>query len=217
MRLFFDLDGTLIDPFPGITQSIQYALRELGYPVPPAESLRGCIGPPLRESLAQLMPGAAEEQLACGIEKYRARFRRVGIYENQLYPGIVEALRQLRQSGHSLSIATSKPTIFARQIIAHHGLDEFFQVIEGSELDGTRSDKRELLAHLLKRPHPAAGPVVMIGDRLYDMVAAKFNQVTGVGVLWGYGSREELTTAGASVLIETPPALPASLARAFPD
>jgi phosphoglycolate phosphatase len=207
MNVLFDLDGTLTDSSPGITKCIQYALTELGYPAPPVESLRWCLGPPLKQSFATLL--APDSQLAdVALEKYRERFSTVGLFENSVYPGIEEALNDLSRRGHSLYVATSKPRVYAERIIEHFGLTKYFRSVDGSELDGTRTDKAELIAYILKRESIAATGAVMIGDREHDMIGAVKNQVRGIGVLWGYGSREELEKAGADACIASPKELP---------
>jgi len=196
MHLLFDLDGTLTDPFPGITNCIQHALACLGRPTPSAESLRWCIGPPLKDSLITIL-GPLHGHLADeALTRYRERFGSIGLYENDVYPDIEPILGELRRFGHSLSVATSKPSVFAERIIQHFGLSEYFDRIDGSELDGTRSDKAALIDHILKRDAINPNNVVMIGDREHDMLGARQNGVAGLGVLWGYGSREELEVAG---------------------
>jgi phosphoglycolate phosphatase len=213
MHLLIDLDGTLTDPFPGITRCIQFALDSLGLPVPLADSLRWCIGPPLQESFAILL-GTSNEHLAnLALTKYRERFSTLGRFENQVYPGIESALAELNDCGHSLLIATSKPRIFARPILDHFRLAKYFRSIDGSELDGTRKDKTELIAHILQRDGIAAADAIMIGDREHDIIGARQNRVAGLGVLWGYGSREELESAGACACIRHPTDLAAAVSQ----
>ena len=204
MHLLIDLDGTLTDPFPGITKCIQHALASLGRPVPPAENLRWCIGPPLRQSFVTLL-GREHEDLADEVlAKYRDRFGTIGLFENSVYPGIEPALDELNASGHALSVATSKPTVYARRIIDHFGLGKYFRSVNGSELDGPLADKSSLIAHILKREPIAPNDAVMIGDREHDMTGARRNHVAGLGVLWGYGSIEELEAAGACACAASP-------------
>jgi phosphoglycolate phosphatase len=204
MHLLFDLDGTLTDPFPGITKCIQNALTSLGQPMPSAESLRWCIGPPLKNSFLRLL-GPLHEHLADeAVARYRERFGSVGLFENSVYPGIEQTLEDLKNCGHSLSVATSKPFVFAERIIQHFGLSRYFHSVYGSELDGTRSDKAQLIDHILKREQIDPSSVVMIGDREHDMIGASHNSVAGLGVLWGYGTREELEAAGASACAAAP-------------
>ena len=159
--------------------------------------------------------GKANAHLAsAALTKYRERFRTVGLFENSIYPGIEAALDELRRGGHSLAVATAKPTVFARRIIEHFGLTCFFDSVDGSELDGSRADKAELIQYLLCRDRIACSNAVMIGDREHDMVGARKNGVVGIGALWGYGSKTELENAGACVCVETPQHL-ASAVRAI--
>lgn len=209
MRVLFDLDGTLTDPFVGITSSIQHALRKLGRVAPPADGLRWCIGPPLDESFLTLL-GTSDRELALeALRLYRERFGREGLFENKLIPGIVECLVELCDEGHTLSVATSKPTVFAKRIIDHFELRRFFCRVDGSELDGTRCNKASLIEYVLERDRLKPAEVVMIGDREHDMIGASANEVRGIGVLWGYGSEDELQSSGACQCVELPNQLPA--------
>ncbi len=203
MRLFLDLDGTLTDPKDGITRSIRHALLSLGLSAPAEDELTWCIGPPLAESLTTLA-GGDPALGARALALYRERFGTVGLYENAVYPGIPEALEALRATGARLYLATSKPHVYARRIVAHFGLDRWLDGLFGSELDGTRTHKPELLAHALAGTGAAGEPAAMIGDRRHDVEGARANRIGSVGVLWGYGGREELTRAGADLLAEHP-------------
>lgn len=203
--IFFDLDGTLTDPKPGITGSIQYALEKLGRKVPAQDELTWCIGPPLRASFAMLLGG--EEYADRAIELYRERFGTVGLFENSVYPDIAEVLAALRATPRRMFVATSKPHVFATRIIAHFGLSEHFDHVFGSELDGTRVNKVELLAYALEQTGADPASAVMIGDRSHDVIGAKRNGIRAVGVTYGYGSAEELREAGASELCATPRAV----------
>lgn len=200
--LFFDLDGTLTDPRPGIVGSIQHALRELGRPVPPEEDLLWCIGPPLKASFETLLQGAADVDRAVAL--YRERFSDVGLFENRVYDGIPELLEALAGQDFELHVATSKPHVFAERIVRHFGLDRYLGSVFGAELTGERTDKGELIAHALESCAAASEAVTMIGDRSHDMVGARKNAVRAVGVLYGYGSRAELLDAGADALAGTP-------------
>lgn len=204
MHFLFDLDGTLTDPFEGITGCIRYALSELGYSPPPREELRWCIGPPLRSSFAKLVGTDDPIHLDMCLAKYRERFSTIGLYENRLIDGMVDVLNSLQGDSHRLWVATSKPSVYARRIIEHFGLAPYFQSIHGSELDGTRTNKVELIAHLLRTEGISPDDAVMIGDREHDVIGAKANGLPAIGVLWGYGSREELLASGADVICETP-------------
>jgi phosphoglycolate phosphatase len=203
-HVLFDLDGTLTDPRPGLVGAIQYALQRLGRPVPPEESLLWCIGPPLRTSFAALLDTDEETHLARAIEFYRERYGTTGLYENQVYAGIPEALAILRTASVTLFVATSKPHVFARRIVEHFGLDSFFRQIYGSEFDGRHMDKRDLLRHILEQEGFAPGRALMVGDRGADMVGARVNGLWAGGVTYGYGSAEELRSAGAQVLFSAP-------------
>lgn len=209
--ILFDLDGTLTDPREGITRSIAYALGRMGLEPPPLDDLTFAIGPPLRRSLARLIGSEAEEAIERTLAFYRERFAEVGLFENAVYDGVAETLTELSGGGAALYVATSKPRVYAERIVRHFGLDAHFLAIHGCELDGTREDKRDLLAHLL--PHHAIDPrdAVMIGDRGADMIAARHHGVRAVGALWGYGSREELEAAGAHALCGLPREIPASV------
>lgn len=206
MNLLLDLDGTLTDPREGITRCIQHALARLGRPVPEQDQLLGCIGPPLHTSFVHLLDG--DEALADrAVGLYRERFAQVGLYENALYPGILPALDRLREQGAHLYLATSKPAVYARRIVSHFGLDDRLDGVFGSELDGTRTDKSDLLAWLIDRLGLGRDATIMIGDRKHDMIGARANRIHPVGVTWGYGSREELLQAGAATLLDDRQAL----------
>jgi phosphoglycolate phosphatase len=200
--IFFDLDGTLTDPKPGITRSIRYALQKLDHPtIPTEDELTWCIGPPLRSSFVKML---GEESADRAVALYRERFSDIGLYENRVYDGIGEVLTTLRQSGHRLFVATSKAHVFADRIIDHFGLRPHFSCVFGAELDGTRSDKSHLLTHALKETGVDPAKSLMIGDRSHDMVGAGNNGIKGIGVLYGYGSRDELISAGAMHVCATP-------------
>ncbi|MEM1433848.1 MAG: HAD hydrolase-like protein [Pseudomonadota bacterium] len=198
--VFFDLDGTLTDPKVGITRCIQYALERTGADVPDADSLEWCIGPPLQNSMAALV-GADRADRA--VQYYRERFSEVGWSENRLYPGILRALEQLKQSEIALYIATSKPEIYATRIADHFGLSSFFNTLYGAQLDGTNAEKTQLLGAALADVKPAT-TATMIGDRLHDVEGALANGMTAIGVSYGYGSRTELRDAGAHKIVDDP-------------
>jgi len=211
--LLFDLDGTLTDPREGITRSIAYALERMGLASPPLDELTFAIGPPLRRSLAALMGDETPARVERALAFYRERFADVGLFENAPYEGIAEVLGALAASGATLVVATSKPRVYAERIVRHFGLEMHFAAVHGCELDGTREDKRDLIAHLLPHHGFAAASAAMIGDRGADMVAARHHGLHAVGALWGYGSRAELEEAGALALCETPRGLAALLRR----
>lgn len=211
MHLLFDLDGTLTDPFHGITKSIQHALGSMGLEIPTADDLRWCIGPPLHDSFRALIDSTDPKLLAETLAHYRERYSTIGLFENELYPGIVDCLRELSQQGYSLRIATSKPTVFAKRIIDHFELTQYFSSVNGSELDGTRSDKTQLISHIIQRDQLNPNNVIMIGDRKFDMIGASNNDIRAIGVLWGFGSVEELQAAGARKCVAQSALLPAAI------
>jgi len=203
--IFIDLDGTLTDPKPGITGSIQYALGKLDRPIPPADELTWCIGPPLHGSLKKLL--GSDELADRALVLYRERFADVGLFENQVYPGIEDTLSTLARSGRRMFVATSKAHIYADRIIDHFNLRIYFERVFGAELDGTRSDKTELLRHAVQTVNVDPSQAIMIGDRSFDMVGARNNGMTAVGLLYGYGSEAELREAGAHHICATPQGL----------
>ncbi|MCK1637542.1 HAD family hydrolase [Bradyrhizobium sp. 157] len=203
--IYFDLDGTLTDPKPGITRSIQYALQRLDHhTIPTEDELTWCIGPPLRSSFVKLLGDHSADR---AVTLYRERFSDIGLYENGVYDGIDEVLTALRASGHRLFVATSKAHVFAERIVDHFGLRKHFERVFGAELDGTRVDKSHLLEYALKEVSVDPTKALMIGDRSHDMLGAKNNRMKGVGVLYGYGSRAELIEAGAHHVCATPGAI----------
>jgi phosphoglycolate phosphatase len=203
--IYFDLDGTLTDPKIGITRSIRHALIELGHHAPAEDELTWCIGPPLLPSLKTLT--GTDEQAELALKLYRQRFSEIGIYENGVYPDILDVLAALHGSGRRLFVASSKPAVYVERIIDHFRMRPFFERAFGSELDGTRTDKTELLTHALGATGVDPASATMIGDRRHDMIGARNNRMTAVGVTYGYGSREELVGSGAHHVCQTPRAL----------
>ena len=196
----FDLDGTLTDPGEGITNSVAYALRALGIEPPERRELYKFIGPPLAESFMRFY-GMDEAGAAEAVRLYRVYFSDRGIFENLVYPGIPETLRRLKEAGVRLTLATSKPTVYALRILERFELDGFFDETVGSELDGRRTNKEEVVRCALEH---CVGAAVMIGDRMHDILGGKANGIDTIGVLYGYGSKQELLEAGATRLAETP-------------
>lgn len=215
MHVLFDLDGTLTDPREGILNGLKYALESLGAPIPSDTALERYIGPPLQANFAALLETTDPTRIATAVHLYRQRYTAGGMFQNVVYPGITQTLTALQAQRVALYVATAKPTVQARQILEHFGLSHYFQAIYGSELDGTRTDKRDLIAYILADTAISPQQTVMVGDREYDMRGAVANRVTPVGVLWGYGSQQELTSAGASLLCDSPPALGEVLAAHF--
>jgi len=200
--LFFDLDGTLTDPKVGIVRCIGHALDALGVPVPADDDLLWCIGPPLRTSFAQMLGG--ETRVEQAIQLYRERFSTIGMFENAVYDGVPELLGTLNDRGHRLFVATSKPHVYAAQILDHFELSGFFERVFGAELDGVRADKTDLLAYAIRETKVQPETAWMIGDRKHDIIGARANAVNAVGVLYGYGSRDELEQADAHALVARP-------------
>lgn len=215
MNVFFDLDGTLTDSAAGITRCIAYALEKLGRPAASDESLRGCLGPPLQATLPKLLGSEDAELAAAALRLYRERFASIGIFENSVYPGVPDVLGELRSSGHRLFVSTSKPTVYAARILDHFDLRQHFAAIYGSELTGERTDKAELLGHILQEQEQCveAGSCVMVGDRRHDVIGARANGVRSIGALWGYGGEAELVEAGADAICQSPLELPDVLSR----
>ena len=208
--ILFDLDGTLTDNYLGIARSIVYALARLDVEPPDEATLRRCVGPPLRTSFAALLdtddPAAIEQAIAL----YRERFSEVGWRENVVYDGIPDALATLAAGARPMYLCTSKPEVYARRIVTLFGLGDHLSGVYGADLGGRLDDKVTLLAHLADREGLDASTAVMIGDRSHDVRAARMNGARAIGVLWGYGSAEEL--AGADAIVRTPAELVAALA-----
>jgi phosphoglycolate phosphatase len=204
MNILMDLDGTLTDPREGIVACIRHALEGVGHECPPDSEMLSYIGPPLHDSFGMLFGAGEAKKIARAIELYRERFSTVGMFENGVYPGIPEALAALQAPGVRLFVATSKPRIYAERIVEHYGLARYFGRVYGAELDGTRSKKADLIAHVLSTEALTPQETCMVGDRMHDMTGARANGVLPIGVLWGYGSREELLAAGAALLCEQP-------------
>ena len=202
--VLFDLDGTLTDPKIGITTCIQYALNQLNYESPQTDQLLWCIGPPLTVSFAKLLQTTDKVLIDRAITFYRDRFATVGLFENALYPQIPKTLKAIRAKGYQTFIATSKPHVFAKRIIEHFELTSLFDGIYGSELDGTRSDKAELIRHILLTENLIPAKTMMVGDRSHDTIGAKKNMVFAIGVTYGYGTEEELRMHGADLIAISP-------------
>jgi phosphoglycolate phosphatase len=207
--LLFDLDGTLTDNFLGIARSIVYALDRLGIETPSSAELRRCVGPPLRTTFAALLDTDEPDAIEQAIALYRERYSELGWRENVVYDGIPEALAALAASPRRLFLCTSKPEIYARRIVTLFGLAEHLDGIYGADLAGRHDDKAVLLAHIAATERFDASDAVMIGDRSHDLRAARANGARAIGVLWGYGSHEELASADA--VVRTPPELLAAL------
>ncbi|MDY4692881.1 MAG: HAD-IB family phosphatase [Blautia sp.] len=194
--ILFDLDGTLTESGEGITRSVQYALEKLGRPEENLEALRVFVGPPLLE---QFMKYAEldEKTARQAIEYYRERYSSVGIFENDLYPGIEDMLSRLKNKGYILAVSSSKPEYFVKKILKHFEIDQYFSEVVGSEMDGSRTSKAQVIEETLKRLHLEnhRDQVIMIGDREHDIYGARQEGLECVAVTYGYGTREELQAA----------------------
>ncbi len=204
MYLLFDLDGTLTDPGLGITNSVLYALEKFGVIPAAREELYPYIGPPLTDSF-QRYHGLTQEQAQQALGYYREYFSSRGLYENELYPGIEPLLRTLRQAGYTLIVATSKPEEFTHTILRYFGLDGYFAFVGGNTLDESRPTKTAVISYIREQyPDITGENTLMIGDRCYDIEGAHACGLPAVGVLYGYGSRQELEAAGADALAKAP-------------
>lgn len=204
--MLFDLDGTLTDPKVGITTCVQYALHSMGIEEPDLDKLLPFIGPPLKDSFMQFY-GMDEEQAGQAIEKYRERFQDTGIFENEVYKGIPQMLEELQNKGVQLAVASSKPTVFVNRILEHFDLKKYFRVVVGSELDGRRVNKDEIIHEALNKLFyykPIQKELVyMIGDRKFDVEGAREHRIECVAVTYGYGSIEELKEAKADYIVRS--------------
>ena len=214
MHLLFDLDGTLTDPKLGIVACLRYALGQLDIEIDADARLESCIGPPLRDSFRRLCGAdSSVERIETAVELYRERFATLGLFENRVYDGIPQCLEKLRLATATRHLATSKPTIYADQIVSHFRLGPHLDGVYGSELDGRLGDKTELIRHIIERENLTPRNTLMIGDRSFDMIGARNNGIRAIGVLWGYGGKAELKQAGADHLCASPLELPDLLSR----
>jgi phosphoglycolate phosphatase len=221
--ILFDLDGTLTNPKLGITSGVQHALKKFGIDEPNLAKLESFIGPPLRHTFMEQY-GLSEEDAKTAVSYYREYYDPIGWRQNEVYPGIPEALQTLRSAGYAIGLATSKPTVFAERILTHFDLRDAFSVVIGSNLDGTREDKAEVIAAALEQSGMAplvdgavhsrgqvgqgqGNFVVMVGDRKYDIIGGKKWGLYTVGVTYGFGSRDELEDAGPDHIVDHPLAL----------
>lgn len=198
--ILFDLDGTLTDPKEGITKCVQYALKAFGIERE-ADELMCFIGPPLKEQF-MAYANMNEEEAVKAVEKYRERFAPIGVFENRAYDGAVNMLGTLKDAGKILALATSKPQIFADQIIKKYGIEPYLSVSVGSELDGTRTRKSEVIEEAIRRLGADKEDCIMIGDREHDIIGAKEAGIKSVGVRFGYAAQGELENAGADYIVD---------------
>ncbi len=207
--LLFDLDGTLTDPVEGITKSVQYALGAKGIEEPDLKKLEIFIGPPLRDSFMEfygMTPEEAEEAVA----KYRERYMPVGVFENEIYPGIAEMLKRCKAAGKKLAVASSKPQILVEKVLQHFDIMQYFDIVMGCELDGTRGKKEEVVEEVLRLLELAdydkkvlKTEAVMIGDRKFDIAGGQLFGLATIGVRFGYAEEGELEAAGADYVVDT--------------
>lgn len=202
--ILFDLDGTLTDSGEGIMNAVRYTLERYEKEAT-EEELRSFIGPPLQTQFEQFLK-VSEEEGKRAVSIYREYYTKRGIYENKVYPGISDVLKQLKQAGFRLCIATSKPEKFAVQIAEHFNFAQYFDRIGGALMDGNRTKKREVIEYVLTEEQigDQREGILMVGDRKHDICGAKQTGLRSMGVLYGYGSQEELETAGADWIVETP-------------
>lgn len=206
--VLFDLDGTLTDPFEGISNSVIYALKKFGIAAPDKPLLKKFIGPPLTESFSEYC-GLNHSDALHAVDYYREYFSVAGIFENKPYEGVCELLSGLKERGYTAILATSKPEQFAKAIVQHFGLDQYFKEICGATMDQSRTQKADVIAYALKKCEikdeiKDKKRAVMVGDRKHDIIGAKTNGLSSIGVLYGYGSKEELLEAGANYIANSP-------------
>jgi phosphoglycolate phosphatase len=203
-NVLFDLDGTLTDPKEGIIRCMQYAMENLCLECPPPEELHIHIGPPIRNALSIIMKTDDDVLIEEALRIFRVRFAEIGLFENEVFAGVPEMLSSLRESNRKLFVATSKPLIFTERILSRFGLTQYFDGIYGSQLDGTLDNKGELIGHVITSASLERDETLMVGDRMYDILGARKNNCLSMGVTYGYGSEEELRSAGADLLCGSP-------------
>lgn len=203
-NLLIDLDGTLTDPKVGITASARFGLNKVGHPIPESENIDWIIGPPLKASLAKILNVAVDDVLAeQALMGYRERFAVTGLYENHVFNDVAETLKTLQQQGYRLFLATAKPEIYARQILEHFELLQYFVHPYGSELNGDRTNKAELIAYIIEKEQLKTEECLMVGDREHDIFGARHNGIETIAVEYGYGADEELTAAKPKARIQS--------------
>ena len=198
--ILFDLDGTLTDSGEGIMKCAKLALSTFGVPIPDEKAMRTFIGPPLDHSFRRFH--MAEKDIKPAIAVFRERYTAVGKYENFPYPGIHDLLQKLKDQGHSLCVATSKPEVMALDILHHFELDRYFDKITGATLDCSRISKEDVINFLL---NSLGNPqnLLMVGDTEFDVIGAKAHGIKTIGVTWGYGEEETIRSAGAAAIAHT--------------
>ena len=198
--ILFDLDGTLTDSGEGIMNCAALALAHFGIPVPEREALRVFVGPPLDKTFREF--GVPADKTNEAIAVYRSRYVPIGKWENHPYPGVEEMLQKLKSQGHRLFVATSKPEEMSKEILTKFGLADYFEMICGATLDGSRGKKEDVIAYLLSLTQ-GTGEAVMVGDTTYDVIGAAHHGIPTIGVAWGYGKVEDMKAAGAAGIADT--------------
>ena len=199
--ILFDLDGTITDSGEGITKSVQYALKYFDILVNNLEDLRKFIGPPLKESFKEYYK-FDEEKANIALVKYREYYADKGIYENDLYDGIIEVLDKLKENGKIIILATSKPEVYANKILEYFKIDKYFTFVAGSDFEETRVKKGDVIKYALEGAKISdLSKVIMVGDREHDIIGAKENNIKSIGVLYGFGDVIELTQARAEYIV----------------
>lgn len=192
--ILFDLDGTLTNPKEGITKCVQYALKAINKEAYSLDELENFIGPPLHEQF-KIHTGCDDKTADFLIKKYRERFSNTGIFENNIYKGIEELLKTLKEKNKKIALATSKPTVYAKRILEHFGIYKYFDLCIGSELNGERVEKEDVISEVLKILKPDISKTVMVGDRMFDINAAKVFSIKSIGVKYGFAKENELEKA----------------------
>lgn len=202
-NILIDLDGTLTDPKVGITTSARYGLAKIGHAIADSDNIDWIIGPPLKASLAKILNVALDDDLAeQALQAYRERFAVTGLFENEVFEGVAETLAELKHRGFKLFIATAKPTVYAKQILEHFQLAQYFDVIYGSELTGERTNKGDLIEYILQQEQLDPAECLMVGDREHDIFGARRFAIETIAVEYGYGSAEELDAAQPKARIQ---------------
>ena len=192
--IFFDLDGTITDSGEGIMNCATLALEYFGLPVPSREEMRVFVGPPLDQTFIRF--GVPADKTDEAIKVFRSRYTTVGKFENFPYPGVADMLQSLKEQGHRLFVATSKPEVMANEVLRHFDLDGYFEQIAGATLDGSRSHKADVITYLLGLTGDV-GQTLMVGDTAFDVIGAAAHGISTIGVSWGYGTVEDMEKAGA--------------------
>ena len=202
-NILIDLDGTLTDPKVGITTSARYGLEKIGHPIPDSENIDWIIGPPLKASLAKILNVDVHDVLAeQALLGYRERFAVTGLFENHLFPDVAATLATLQSQGYRLFLATAKPEVYARQILEHFDLLQYFIYPYGSELNGERTHKGDLIEYILNKEQLNPAECLMVGDREHDILGARRNGIDTIAVTYGYGSKVELDQAQPKARIQ---------------